>query len=342
MNTCAWRRLKRYSIFYSTIMGFFAVVSELRAQHYPAGSEGILAGSLPPPGFYVRDYNSFYIYDEVPTFFNDQEETSKFIQFDYVQTPRLIWITPLHFLGTDFGMAARIPFAYQQYTHGAGSSSGFPGPPSGSTGTATERQFGLSDIQIEPIIFSWRLKHFDITTSASFWAPTGQFNKDNNYEFYNLGQGYWTYSFSLGATWYPDAKKTWAISVLNHYDINTAQYSSLIEVIPSPAHPLGIAPFDTTIGDIYTLEWGVSKTLVKRLDVSMTGYYQQQVTPTEGPTTYGPTGPGQRIHVAGVGPEVGVTIPKWGLETSLRYDYEFSAEDHPQGHLINLTITKSF
>jgi hypothetical protein len=322
----------------------FAATFQLHAQHYPAGSEGILAGSLPSPGFYVKDYNSFYIYDEVPAFFNNQEEKSKFIQFDYVQAPRLIWITPLHFLGANFGMAARIPFAYQQYTHGVGSGSGFPGPPQppGPTTTVTERQFGLSDIQIEPIIFSWRLKHFDITTSASFWVPAGQFNKDNNYEFYNLGQGYWTYSFSLGATWYPDDKKTWAISVLNHYDINTAQYSSLINVIPSPSHPLGIASFDTTLGDIYTLEWGISKTLEKRVEIGATGYYQQQVTATEGPTLFGPTGSGQRVHVTGVGPEIAVTFPKWGLRTSLRYDYEFSAEDHPQGHLINLTVTKAF
>jgi hypothetical protein len=28
--------------------------------HYPAGIEGILGASLPPPGVYFRDYNVFY------------------------------------------------------------------------------------------------------------------------------------------------------------------------------------------------------------------------------------------------------------------------------------------
>ena len=104
----------------------------------------------------------------------------------------------------------------------------------------------------------------------------------------------------------------------------------------------GVASLDTTLGDIYTLEWAISKTVVPGVDVGLTGYYQQQVTATEGPTPNGPTWQNERIHVAGIGPEVGVTLPKWGLSASLRYAYEFSAMDHPQGHLINLTVTKSF
>jgi hypothetical protein len=99
---------------------------------------------------------------------------------------------------------------------------------------------------------------------------------------------------------------------------------------------------DTTLGNIYTLEWAVSKTIVKGVDVGLTGYYQQQVTSTEGPTSNGPTWQDERIHVAGIGPEISANYAKWGLSASLRYDYEFSAMDHPQGNLINFTVTKSF
>jgi hypothetical protein len=103
-----------------------------------------------------------------------------------------------------------------------------------------------------------------------------------------------------------------------------------------------VASLDTTLGDIYTLEWAVSKTMWKSLDVGLTGYYQQQVTSTEGPTPNGPTWQGERVHVAGIGPEVDGAVPGWGLTIALRYAYEFSAMDHPQGHLINLTVKKSF
>jgi hypothetical protein len=81
---------------------------------------------------------------------------------------------------------------------------------------------------------------------------------------------------------------------------------------------------------------------IKNMDFGLTGYYQQQVAPTEGPTVFGPTWQGERIHVAGIGPEIKGTYAKWGLSGSLRYAYEFSAMDHPQGHQINLTITKMF
>jgi len=343
-----------------------AVTLQLRAQHYPAGSEGIKAGSLPAPGFYVEDYNSFYFFNHTPGFGG---QLNLLEGFNYVQSPRLMWMTDLKILGADVGMAVRVPIAYKQITHRVtaatagggtgqipgGSPGSYPGqtfPPLGSfpgqggplpgTSPFTETQFGLADIEIQPVLLSWHLKHFDFSAGYSFWAPTGDTDFKNRFFVDNLGAGYWTHSFMLGITWYPDAEKTWAVSVLNHYDINTAQYSSLVTVTVSPSHPLGIASEDTTLGDIYTLEWAVSKTVIKGVDVGLTGYYQQQVTDTEGPTFNGPTWQNERIHVAGIGPEVGVTLPKWGLSASLRYAYEFSAMDHPQGNLITLTIGKSF
>jgi hypothetical protein len=50
----------------------------------------------------------------------------------------------------------------------------------------------------------------------------------------------------------------------------------------------------------------------------------------------------ERLHVAGIGPKISATFPQWGLAGSLRYAYEFSAMDHPQGQAIQLTLTKSF
>jgi hypothetical protein len=322
-----------------------AGITVASAQHYPAGSEGIKAGSLPGPGLYFRDDNSFYLYEKVPGF--GGQEQKGFTQFNYTQTPRLLWISGWNLLGADLGAAIRIPLAYKQFTHYVPVGPPLQNPPGlfptyASTKT-TDRHVGLADIQVEPIIVSWRLQHFDLNASYSFWAPTGDFpggvdNRNTGYLFYTLGQGYWTHSFSLGVTWYPDEEKSWAISLLNHYDINTAQYSGLYYA----ATPSGVGSLDTTLGDIDTLEWAISKTILKSLDVGLTGYYQQQVTGTEGPTPNGPTWEGERIHVAGIGPEIDATVPSWGLTVALRYAYEFSALDHPQGHLINLTLTKSF
>ena len=318
----------------------FTAVFQLHAQHYPAGSEGIKSATMPPPGFYLADYNSFYFYNKVPGF--DRQEQKGFEQFSYTQSPRLLWFTALTWLDADYGAALRIPFSYQQFTHNSGGSSGFPGsPPPSPVKKVTDSHFGIADIQVEPLILAWHLKRFDFVAGYSFWIPTGDWDH-SNYIFYNLGQGYWTHSIEFGMTWYLDSEKTWAVSVLNHYDINTKQYSTLVVVPVSPSHPFGIASEDTTLGDIYTLEWAVSKTILKGVDVGITGYYQQQVTDTEGPTFNGPTWKNERIHVAGIGPEIKGEYAKWGLSGSLRYAYEFFAMDHPQGNLITLTITKSF
>jgi hypothetical protein len=46
--------------------------------------------------------------------------------------------------------------------------------------------------------------------------------------------------------------------------------------------------------------------------------------------------------VAAVGPEVSVMFPKQMLFLSLRYNYEFMAENRAQGHTVALTVTKRF
>ncbi len=79
------------------------------------------------------------------------------------------------------------------------------------------------------------------------------------------------------------------------------------------------------------MSYGVTKTV----DVGAAGYYQQQVTPTSG------DGPGRSAdRVAGVGPEISAFFPQWMLGVSLRYAYEFMAENRFQGHTFALTLTK--
>jgi len=311
----------------------FAFAFQLHAQHSPAGSEGIKCGTLPATGFHVEDDNSFYYADQMQGF--EGALNHGFNSFTYTQIPRLAWMTGWKVFGAEYGMAVRVPFIYKQTT------GIFPHPLGTPSQSTTKSQFGISDVEVNPVKLGWQFKRFDINVGYSFFAPSGDYNK-NQLFLYNLGEGYWTHSFALGATWYLDNEKTWAISLLNHYDINTAQYSSLVSVPVSPSHPLGIASEDTTLGDIYTLEWAISKTVVEGVDVGITGYYQQQVTDTEGPTISGPTWKNEKIHVAGIGPEIRGEYAKWGLSGSLRYAYDFSSMDHPQGHFITLTLTKSF
>jgi hypothetical protein len=124
---------------------------------------------------------------------------------------------------------------------------------------------------------------------------------------------------TAGATWYIDEEKTWAVSALNRYEFNTEQRNTHI-----------------TPGDVYTLDWGVSKSVCKEADLGVVGYYQQQVTANSGAAA------NTRNRVAAVGPEVSVMFPKQMLFLSLRYNYEFMAENRAQGHAVALTVTKRF
>jgi hypothetical protein len=70
------------------------------------------------------------------------------------------------------------------------------------------------------------------------------------------------------------------------------------------------------------------------LTVGAAGYYQQQVTSDNN---------GAPINrVGGVGPEVVGLCPKCGIFVSLRYAYEYLAENRLQGHTIALTVTRKF
>jgi len=283
-------------------VGWAALPGLLQAQpsaQYVPGSEGIKGASLPPPGVYVRDYNYFYWANR----FNDSSGSDAHVPnanvFTYATIPRVIWITDTKFLGGYVGVDALLPLVYQSVKAG-----GF----NGST-------FGVGDFFGECTL-SWHPKQFDFSIGSGVWAPTGDSGAPPTTR---VGAGFWTFMQTAGATWYIDEGKTWAVSALNRYEFNTEQRDTHV-----------------TPGDAYTLEWGVSKTVAKVVDLGAVGYYQQQVTANSGASA------GSRNRVAAVGPEVSVAFPKQMFFVSLRYNYEFMAESRAQGNAVTLTLTKRF
>lgn len=267
--------------------------------HYPVGAEGLNGGALPPPGLYLRDYNFFYTAGQV----NGLPVSANI--FAYVQAPRLIWMTPCKILGADYGMDIIVPFACKDITL-AGSS---------------ENNFNLADIQVEPLLLSWHLEQFDFAAGYAFWAPSGNFDASTPLRMLSSpGDGFWSHMLTAGGVWHPDAEKTWSVSLLNRYEFCQEQDQT-----------------DITPGNMYTLEWGLGKTVSPGIDVGVIGYYQQQVTKDSG------NGASSELsHVVGVGPEISAMWKPIGLITSLRYVYEAEAQDRPQGHTVTLTVTKAF
>ena len=218
----------------------------LQAQaHYPAGVEGVKAASLPPPGFYARDYNYFYWSDNLKI----KGGPPNADLFAYIQAPRLIWISDFKVLGGFYGADVLVPFAYQNLKVGGSSAS----------------TFGLADICVEPITLSWHPKQFDFAVGYAFWAPSGNCSRPTSPNPISPGKGFWTQMLTAGATWYPDEAKTWSVSLLNRYEFNQENTYT-----------------DSTPGQYFTMEWGVAKSFRKTIDLGMAGYYQLQTTKSTG------------------------------------------------------------
>jgi hypothetical protein len=265
------------------------------AAHYPVGVEGLKGASLPPPGLYFRDYNMFYTATEYPGGPPD------FDIFACINAPRLIWMTDFKVLGADYGMDVIVPFGYMNW----------------EAGGADDSYFGIGDIQLEPVLLSWHLQQCDIAAGYAVWAPTGDFSV-NRPDI--LAKGFWSHMLTFGGTWYFDAEKTWALSLLNRYEFCHEQEDT-----------------DTEPGQVYTLEVGLGKAVSKTIDVGLIGYWQQQTTDDEGPLAAD-----AHDRKIGLGAEISGVCPVTGLLSSLRYACEMDAADRPEGHLVTVTLTRRF
>jgi len=284
------------------IAGLFTLPNLIQAQpsaHYVPGLEGIKGASLPPPGLWLRDYNLVY----QSTRANDpngNREPVGYSGFVYAQVPRLLWITDIKVLGGNLGFDALVPF---QYTHAEVSAAQFD-----------SSTFGIGDAFAESTL-SWHLTQFDLALGYGVFAPTGNTAPPPTTR---AGAGFWTHMLTAGATWYIDSEKKWAVSALNRYEFSTEKEDT--ETIP---------------GQTLTLEWGVSREIIKGIDVGPVGYYQQQINPDSGSPW------SSRSSVVGVGPEVSAFFPQWMLGVSFRYVYEVMAENRAQGQTFTLTLTKA-
>jgi hypothetical protein len=291
----------QFLVLAASLMALPGILQAQPSAHYAPGVEGIKAASLPPPGFYVRDYNYFYWANSLNDSSGNKIGPADLYAFTYVNLPRLLWITDTKFLGGNVGLDGFLPLVSQQVNV------------MGSSGN----DFGVGDLFVEGTL-SWHLKQFDFAVGSGVDMPTG--DSPTKYgPSTKPGLGYWTFMQTAGATWYIDEEKTWAVSALNRYEFNTEQRDTHV-----------------TPGEAYTMEWGVSKGVCKEADLGMVGYYQQQVTANSGSPA------SSRNRVAAVGPEVNVVFPDLMLFISLRYNYEFMAENRAQGNAITLTFTKRF
>ncbi len=278
--------------------------SGLHAQHYVAGVLGVESSTVPGPGLYVLDYSYFYSAGQLNDQSGQKTNPAHLNAFVYAQVPRAVWITNKKFLGGALGFEASLPLVYEHARFNSGS------------GIFRGNTTSVGDSLIGPLV-GWHTEKIDYAGALGFFVPWGSSAAAPTTR---AGLGYLGTMVSAGATLRPDGAKKWSLSALNRYEFNSQQRDSHL-----------------TLGSVYTVEWGISRSLGHMIGLGSAGYYQQKIT-----TDSGPGASSIRPHAAAIGPELNLAFPGSSLYVSWRYLCEFAVAGRPQGQTGTLTLTKRF
>jgi hypothetical protein len=286
------------------LLTFLIYASPVFAQEmgsYPNGSEGIKVASLPPPGFYWRNYFSYYSANEIMDN-NGNEAPIGFKANVFAWTQRIVWVTDMKVLGGNYGINFLLPLLTKNISIQ-------------SAGISDSRK-GFGDIVIDQVL-GWSGERYIIPLAFAITFPTGKYDKTKP----GLpGQNFYTYMFTLGISYDLNDGKDWTFSILSRYEIHSKKGSE-----------------DVIAGNDFHFEWSLSRNFERVWDVGIVGFCQWQVTDDKGKDAISPS---VHDRSFAIGPEVDLLIPSFRLIGSLHFEKEFGVIDRPQGSMLVMTLTK--
>ena len=231
---------------------------------YPNGAEDFMAGALPPPGTYFKNYLTYYRATTLKDN-NGNDLVGDFKLSVLADVLRLVHVTNVQVFGANWALHAFLPLAYQDVK--------FSG--------ATDDRYGVGDIIVDPIILGWHSGNFHVTAGLDIYIPVGSYNKDR---LANIGRNYWTFEPVLGMTYLSDGG--FEISAKFMYDINLENEDT-----------------DYRSGQEFHFDYTVGYHVDKRWAVGLGGYYYLQTTEDEqNGVKAGPDGFEGRVF--SIGPQV--------------------------------------
>ena len=274
---------------------------------YTPGTEGVMAATIPPPGFHYRMYNT-YVDADTLTDKNGDELNVGFDLTVFAQAHRFVWITKQKLFGADYGMSAIVPLISTDFNV--------------DTLNIHDSETGLGDIFIEPLVLGWYGERYDIGLGLGLNLPTGKFSRN---EPASCGNGYVSGLLTLGGTYYLDDEKAWTASALTR----TLVYGEQEET-------------DVTPGWEFIVDWGIGKQFPLTKGVlarpGICGYTYHQLGEDHGPGTAGDKG-----RNFAIGAEVNLFwLPPCLFQANLRVLKEFGAKDEAESTKVVLTLSKSF
>jgi hypothetical protein len=187
-----------------------------------------------------------------------------------------------------------------------------------SAQTATVEGFG--DLITIPIMLNWQWGRFHLMSAFAFYAPTGSYERQR---IINIGTNRWAVEPDAGLTWMDDERGREA-SVFVGYTINRENTAT-----------------HYTSGNEFHADFALAQHLPKGFVLGMAGYALQQTTADTGSgAIFGP----YQGRVLALGPLIGKTLPFWQLPVNftLKYDFEFAAQNRSLGNELWLTASLRF
>lgn len=269
---------------------------------YPNGAEGVMAGALPPPGFYYLNYLTHYSADRL----NDKNGDKIPVDFHLNATAnvsRFVYMTNLFVAGGNLGLYTNVPFV-----HLSGTLAPAPGV------TIARTKSGLADISAGALL-AWHGSNWHGGCALEMDMPTGQYNKN---EAFNIGRNYWTITPIVAGTWFPVSN--FEVSAKFMYDFNTEN-----------------AATNYTSGQEFHFDYATTYHLGP-WTMGATGYFYKQISDDHGADAAAHDG--NKGQVFSIGPTLKYDYKNMSLE--FKYQKELLVENRPEGDKFWLKLIWAF
>jgi hypothetical protein len=296
------------------LLGSPGVKAQLKGTHL-LGDAGLKSGTQGPPGFNivvpVYAYDARKLRNDAGDVATDNVDLAMF-----VTGLGFSWVLPQKILGGHLGGTVLFPFASNRLS---------------SNLTNTSSAFAFTDIFFQPVQMGWAVKQADFTAGYTLYLPSGKYEKGGDD---NSGLGMLVNEFSAGSTVYFNQKKTWHISSLLSYALNSKKKDT-----------------DIKTGDVLSIEGGLGKTWYAKplkgdipviINAGLIYYMQFKTTADVVPvdTVIVSLG-GNKDKTIALGPEANIYLPGLRSLVSLRWVSEVMAHNRFQGNTFLLTIAFS-
>jgi hypothetical protein len=259
------------------------------------GAEGFMSGALPPPGQYIINYSMYYSADS----FKGGDGHTSINDFDahaFVDVVRFINVTPVTILGGNWAQHVLVPFVWEDVGMTPGGS------------RLKDKNFGLGDIDVDPIIIGWHMAPFHVIAGVDTYLPVGKYHDDGS-SYANLGRNYWTFEPVLAVTYLNEGGQELSAKMM--YDINTENQET---------DYLSGQEFHTDfVAAQHCGDWAFG--------VGGYWYYQTTDDKSDGAKVNGNCG-----RQMALGPQVSYELSPVTL--SLAFDHEFDTKNRPQGDVV--------